>query len=152
VAVGVALHLVQAGQVLGIEAQDQALGDDGHAVPAAVAQALDDGAGQGVHERLEAHPLARELLGDEGDGGPHRLADAEGQVAGLASHRDHEVPAGRRVRVHHEVLDDVDAEVPRGLEAEGVDPGRQVGSLSMVFGTCTTAIRPADCWARRRAE
>ena len=67
-----------------------------------------------------------ELLGDERQGGAGGLADAERQVAGLAAHRDHEVPARGGLGVHHQVLHDVDADVARGLEAEGVDVGGQV--------------------------
>ena len=70
--------------------------------------------------------LAGELLGDERQRRAGRLADAEREVPGLAAHRDDEVPARRRLGVHHQVLDDLDAEVARRLEAEGVDVRRQV--------------------------
>ena len=73
------------------------------------------------------HPdRRRELLGDERRRRASRLADAESEVAGLAAHRDDEVPPRRRLGVHHQVLEDVDAVVPRRLEAEGVDVRRQV--------------------------
>ena len=36
----------------------------------------------------------------------------------------------------------LDADVARGLEAEGVDVGGRSRSLSIVFGTCTTRMRP----------
>src|SRR5574341_1050976 len=49
-------------------------------------QPLDDRPGQGVHERLERHLPARELLRDHGQRGAGRLADAERQVARLAPH------------------------------------------------------------------
>ena len=67
-----------------------------------------------------------ELLGDQRQRRAGRLADAEREVAGLAAHRDDEVPARRGLRVDHQVLDDLDAVVARGLEAEGVDVRRQV--------------------------
>ncbi len=54
------------------------------------------------------------------------LADAEREVARLAPHRDHEVPARGGPGVDHQVLHDLDADVARGLEAEGVDVGGQV--------------------------
>ena len=114
------------GQVRGVDAEHQPFGDDGHAVAPAVAEPLDDGAHQGVHDRLEPDRLARELLGDQREGGARRLADAEREVAGLAAHRDHEVPARGGLGVHHQVLDDLDADVARGLEAEGVHVRRQV--------------------------
>ena len=107
------------------DVEHDAFGDDGDAVAAAVAQALDDGAGQRVDDRLEPDRL-RELLRNQRQRRAGRLADAERQVSGLAAHRDHEVPARRRLRVDHEVLDDLDAEVARRLEPEGVDVGRQI--------------------------
>ena len=55
-----------------------------------------------------------------------RLADAEREVAGLAPHRHDEIPARRRLRVDHQVLDDLDAVVARRLVAEGVDVRRQI--------------------------
>ena len=57
---------------------------------------------------------------------PGGLADAEREVAGLAPHRDDEVPARGRLGVDHQVLDDLDADVARRLEAEGVDVRREV--------------------------
>ena len=88
--------------------------------------ALDDRAHQGVHDGLEAHLRPLELLGDQGEGGPRGLADAEGEVPGLPPHGDHEVPPRRGLGVHHEVLHDVHPDVAGGLEAEGVHVGRQV--------------------------
>ena len=126
VSVGVPLHVVELGKVLRVQLQDQALGDDRDPVPPAVAHPLDDRARERVHEGLEPHLLVRELFGDEGDGGAGGLADPQGQMPGLAAHRDHVVPARGRLRVDHQVLHDVDAEVARGLEAEGVDVRRQV--------------------------
>src|SRR6266545_3570864 len=79
--------------VFGVDAEHEALGDDGHPVAAAVALALDDRAHEGVHDGLEPYLRPRELLGNEGEGRSRRLADPEGEVAGLAAHGDHEVPA-----------------------------------------------------------
>ena len=93
VAVRVLLDFVHLGEVGGVDAEHEALGQDGHAVAPAVAEPLDDGAGQRVHHRLEADTPARELLRDEGEGRPRRLADAEGEVSGLAPHGGDEVPA-----------------------------------------------------------
>ena len=47
-------------------------------------------------------------------------------MAGLAAHRNDEIPARRRLGVDHQVLHDVDAVVPRGLEPERVHVRRQV--------------------------
>ena len=66
-----------------------------------------------------------ELLGDDRERRAGRLADAEREVAGLAPHRDDDVPAARRPRVLHQVADQLDADVARGLEAEGRDVRRQ---------------------------
>jgi 6-phosphofructokinase 1 len=44
-------------------------------------------------------------------------------IGGLAPHRDHEVPPRGRLRVNHEVLDDLGAEVTRRLIPKGVDVG-----------------------------
>src|SRR6185503_18479922 len=54
------------------------------------------------------------------------FADPEREVTGLAAHGDHQVPARRRARVDHQVLDDVDAEVARRLIAEGDHALREV--------------------------
>jgi hypothetical protein len=126
VAVGVALDPFQLGQVVGIDAEHDAFGDDRDPVAPSVGEALDDRSHQRVHEDLELDLLPCKLLGDEGEGGARRLADAEGQVAGLPAHGDHEVPARGGLGVHHQVLHDVDPDVARGLETEGVHVCRQV--------------------------
>ncbi len=68
----------------------------------------------------------QKLFPDQGQRRARGLADAESQVPRRSPHRDDEVPARRRLRVDHQVLDDLDAVVARGLEAERVDVGRQV--------------------------
>ena len=67
-----------------------------------------------------------ELLGDHGERGARSLADAEREVPCLSAHRDHEVPARGGLCVDHQVLHDLDADVARGLETEGVDVLRKV--------------------------
>ena len=57
---------------------------------------------------------------------PRRLADAEREVTGGAAHRDHHVPASRRLGIGHQVPHDVHADRPGGLVAEGVDLGREI--------------------------
>ena len=104
-------------EILGIDVEHEAFGDHRHAVAAAVAQALDDRADERVDDRLEADRSARELLRDQRQRRARGLADAEREVSGLAAHRDHEVPARRRLRVDHQVLDDLDADVARRLES-----------------------------------
>ncbi len=47
-------------------------------------------------------------------------------MARLAAHRDHEVPARGRLGVHHEVADDLHADVAGGLVAEGRNAERQI--------------------------
>ena len=126
VVVRIPLGVLQRPQIRGVDGQDQPFRQHGHAVGAAGGAALDDGAGEDVDERLQADPPAGELLGYERQGGARRLADAERQVPRLAAHGGHEVPARCRLAVDHQVLDDLDAVVPRGLKAEGVDVRRQV--------------------------
>ena len=70
--------------------------------------------------------LPGELLGDHRQRRAGGLAHPEREVARLPAHRDDEVPARRRLRIHHQVLDDLDAVVPRRLEAERVHVVRQV--------------------------
>ena len=58
------------------------------------------------------------FLGDDRQRGAGRLADAEREVARLASHRDDDVPAPRGPGVLHQVSHELDADVPGGLETE----------------------------------
>jgi hypothetical protein len=106
-------------------ARSDAFGDHRDAVAAAVAQALDDRAHQRVDDRLEPQRLGK-LLRNQRQRRAGRLADAERQVPRLTAHRDDEVPTRRGPRIHHQVLDDIGAVVPRRLEAEGVDGRRQI--------------------------
>jgi hypothetical protein len=48
------------------------------------------------------------------------------EVAGLAAHGDDEIPPRRRLGVDHQVLDDLDAVMPRRLEPERVDVDGQI--------------------------
>ena len=57
---------------------------------------------------------------------PGRLSNPERQVPGFPPHSDHEIPARRRLRVDHQVLDNLDTVVPRRLVPERVDVGRQI--------------------------
>ena len=126
VPVGVALGLREPLELLGVELEDEPFGDDRDAVPAPVAEALEDRPDEGVDDRAEADLLSLELLGHERERRARGLADAEGEVARLPPHRDDEVPARRRPRVDHQVLDDLDADVARRLEPERVDVGGEV--------------------------
>ena len=84
---------------------------------------------------------------------PGGLADAEREVAGFSPHRDDEVPARRGLRVDHQVLHDLDADVPRGLVAERAMSCGRSKSLSIVFGTCTTReLAPRGLGQAMRAE
>ena len=47
-------------------------------------------------------------------------------MTGRAAHRNHDVPARRRLGVDHEILDDLHAVVPRRLKAERVDVCGQI--------------------------
>jgi hypothetical protein len=116
-------------------------------ISAAVAQTLDDRADQRVHDRLQTD-AALEFFGDQRQRRACRLANAEREVAGLASHGDDEIPPRRRLRVDHEVLHDLDAVVTRGLEAEGVHVGRQVQIVVDRLGH----VRDADAPLRLRFE
>ena len=122
----VVLHVAECLQIALGEALGQTLGQERHPVGATLGPALDDGAGQGVDQRVDGGPAVRELLGDDSEGGAGRLTDAEGQVAGLAAHGDDEIPARRGARVDHEVLDEAHAQVARRLVAEGVHVRLQV--------------------------
>jgi hypothetical protein len=108
VPVRVVLDVADARKVFGRDAEHQPLGDDRHAVAAPLAQPLDDGAGQRVHDCLEPHGRL-ELLADHRQRRAGRLADAERQMARLAPQSDDEIPAGSRLRVDHQVLEDIDA-------------------------------------------
>ena len=126
VAVLVALDVLQLGQLGRVELLDQPLGQHGDAEVPAHRAALDDRAlddvadvGEGDVSRL------RELLADDGERRARGLADAEREVAGLAAHRDDDVPAPGRARVLHQVAHELDADVARGLEAEGRHVRRQ---------------------------
>ena len=111
--------------VLG-EVLDQALGEHGDAVGAAVREALDDGAGEDVDDLVERDGLSAELLGNDRERRARGLADAEREVAGLSAHRDDEVPARRGLRVGQQILHDAGADVARRLVAEGRDALGQV--------------------------
>ncbi len=125
VAVGIVFDVGELCELVGIEAEHDTLGDHGDAVATTGAQPLDDGADQCVDDLRQAEVLA-ELLGDQCERGSGRLAHPESEMSRLAAHRDHEVPARRRLGVDHEVLDDLDAVVACSLETEGVDPRREV--------------------------
>ena len=120
----VALRLLHPRQVGGVEIDHHAFGDHRHAVPAAAVQAFDDRADQRIDQGLETDRAHAEFLGDQRERRAGGFADAERQMPGFAAHRDHEVPAGSRLRVHHQVLQDLDAEVPGALVAERIHVGR----------------------------
>ena len=82
---------------------DDPLGEDGDAVLPARGESLDDRPDEDIDDGAEPD-LVAELLRDEGDGRPGGLADAEREVAGLAPHRDDEVPAPRRPGVDEQRL------------------------------------------------
>src|SRR5262249_36502698 len=107
VPVRVSFHFTQAFEIFGRYIEDDAFGDDRDAVTAVVAEAFEDRSHQCVHELLEPDRRLGELLGDEGQRGASRLADPECQMPGLPAHGDDEVPARRRFRVDHQVLDDL---------------------------------------------
>jgi len=73
-----------------------------------------DGARQRIDDGLDPNRL-RKFLGNERQRRPRRLADAECQVSGLAPIAITKYPPRRRLRVNHEVLHDIDAEVSRRL-------------------------------------
>ena len=97
-----------------------------HAVAPSVAQALDDGADQRVHDLFEANRRLWEFLGDERQRRAGGFAHADREMARLPSHRDDEVPPRRRLGVYHEVLDDFDTVVSRRLVPERIDVGWEV--------------------------
>ncbi len=143
-AVLVVLDVLEVGQVLGVDALHHPFGDHGDAVALALTEPFDDGTEERVDDRLEADVAAVEFLRDERQCRARRLAHPQRQVAGLAAHGDDEVPARRRVGVDHEVLDDLRPVVPRRLKPKVSMVGGRSRSLSIVLGTCTTRMRPAD--------
>ena len=116
------------------------------------AQALDDRAGQRVDDGRQAN-RPRKLLRDDRDRGAGGLADAQRQVAGRPAHRDDEVPSARRLGIDHQRLDDARRHdrAPSGSRTCRCARGRS-RSLSIVFGTCTTRMRPAACFSMLIAE
>ena len=73
---------------------------------------------------------------------PAALHMPERERAGLSTHADHDVPALRRARVFHEALENAGADRARGLEAERRRISGSGRSLSIVFGTVATPMRP----------
>ena len=113
-------------QIAGIQLQHQPFGHDRDTVAPPLAPALDHRAGERVDDGLQPHALLGKRFRYQGQRGPRRLADAEREVPCLAAHGDQKVPAGGGLGVDHEVLDDLDAVVAGGLEAERLDVRRQV--------------------------
>ena len=109
----------------GSDVKHDAFGNHRDAIAASVTQTLDDGADERVDDRFQSERL-RELFGNQRERRAGGFADSEREMAGLPSHRDHEIPARRGFRVHHEVLDDLGAVVPSGLEPERVDRRGQI--------------------------
>ncbi len=128
-----------------VQALDQALGEDRHAVGAAVGQALDDRADQGVDHLVEPIRSRAELFRDQRERRAGGLADAEREVAGFAAHRDHEVPARGGLRVDQQVLHDAGADVARGLVAEGVDALGQIEIVVDGLGHVDDFERALEC-------
>ena len=126
VSVGVAGRLTQLFQLLRIDLQDHAFGHHGHTVAPSERFALDHRPDEGVDDRAELQRAPAELLGNECDGGARGLADAEREVTGLAPHQDRDIPARRRPCVDHQVLEDIDPEMPSRLISEGVDVRREI--------------------------
>ena len=150
-AVRVALDVVELREILGVEVEHEPFGDHRDAVAPAIAETLEI-APTSVSTIALSRIAAGELLGDQRQGRARRLADAEREVAGLAAHRDDEVPARGRLGVDHQVLDDLDAVVPRGLEPERVDVRRQVEVVVDGLRHVTTRMRPPACSSSFIAE
>ena len=126
VSVLVALRRRKLGDVLGRDDLGQPLRENGDSVRPPAGESLDDRSGERVHDRLQRDDLASELLGDERERRAGGLADAEREMAGLSSHGHDEVPAPRGLRVHHQVVHDLDPDRARGLVPERPDVGGQV--------------------------
>jgi hypothetical protein len=108
------------GQLILGKSQADALGEDRHAEGAAAGDPLEHRGLDDVHQARQPDGIiARELLGDHREGGPCRLPDAEGQVAGRAAHGHHQVPPLGGHGIGHQVVDELNPHAPRGLEAEG---------------------------------
>ncbi len=107
-------------QFFGAEAFGHALGDDDDTVAVAHGAAFDHGGLDDIADVVEGDKArGLELFSDDGDGGPGRFGDAQGEVAGVAAHGDGDVPAVHGAGVFHQVFDQGGAEVAGGLVAEG---------------------------------
>ena len=129
VVVLVPLNLFQLSQVTRVQMLDQALGQDHHAIVAPIAQPLDDGTHQNVHNVLQTNDGRTELFGENGQGRASGLTDTQGQVARLPSHGHAEVPAGRGLGIHHQTFNDLHAHMPGGLITKSRDA---VGQIQIV--------------------
>ena len=107
-----------------IELVGEPFGQEGHPVLAALGPPLDDRALEHVRDPVERDPRFGELFRDDGQGPRHR-ADPEREVPGVPAHHADEEPALRRLRVLHQVADDLLAEVARGGVPDGQHVARQ---------------------------
>src|SRR5205823_8868182 len=110
VPVGIALHRPER---VGIEALDQPLGQEGHAMLPALDATLDDRALEDARDLIEGDRALGKLLTDDGQGRAGGAADAEGQVSRVAAHDGHEEPLVRRRGVLHEIPHEILAYVDR---------------------------------------
>ncbi len=124
VAVLIERHVPEDRQLLGIEANGDALGDYGHTMPPPERKPLDDGAGQDGDNLVERN-FVSQFLGNERERRARSHTHAEREMSRGPAHGDHEIPAPRGLRVLHKVFNELGAELARGLEPEGRDPVRQ---------------------------
>jgi len=100
------------------QAQADAFGEYRYAEGPAVGDPLEHRGFQDVHQARQPDGLgAGELLGDQREGGPGRLADTKGQVTSRTAHGHHQVPPLGGDGVGHQVVDQFDPHAPGGCRA-----------------------------------
>ena len=110
--------MVQSPQVSRVKNLDQPFRQHDHPIGAPSTKPLDHRPDHEIPHTLESHRPLPKFLGNDGERGAGCLADSERQMAGFAPHRHNKVPARRGTGVHHEILDDLDGEMPGRLKAE----------------------------------
>src|SRR5436305_13288658 len=125
VALRVAVNVLKLCDLRGVEAFDQSLRQKHDAVPSSERATLDDRALDDSADVRERDAFAPELFGDDRARRARGLADGEREVSCGPPHRHAQVPATRSLRVLHQTLHQLHADVPRRLEAESRDRERE---------------------------
>ncbi len=125
-AMGVPFDVFQFLEILRFDSEHHPLGNHSNAILPAAAEALRNGADKRIDDISKPAGLVSELFRDERKSRSRRFSDSESEVAHFPPHGNDEVPAGSRLCIHHQVLDDFYTQMPGGLIAKGIDFGRKV--------------------------